>query len=248
MRKAKNQWINRQCKEIEDCFSSNRTRRAYKIVKRLTKTPTHSINAINNKDGRLQTEASAISNRWHEYCIDLYSNKHTGDDRVLQTNSSALTEPEPHILEGEVLDAINSLPNNKAPGIDNIPGELLKSAKYEVIPILTQICNKILRDKSWPKEWTQSVIIPLPKKGNLKECKNYRTISLISHPSKVMRRIILNRLQPKVEEILSEEQAGFRRHRSTTEQTFKIRVIIEKYLHHRLKIFSCFIDFKKAFD
>ena len=155
MKQAKNQWVNNQCKEIEECFSTNKTRRAYNIVKRLTKKPTKATNAINNKDGYKPK---------HEYCTELYGNKHTGDDRVLQISASAMIEPEPHILESEFLDAINSLPNNKAPGIDNIPGELLKSAKHEVIPVLTQICNKILRDRTWPREWTQSIIIPLPKK------------------------------------------------------------------------------------
>ena len=78
--------------------------------------------------------------------------------------------------------------------------------------------KKIWKQKKWPKEWTKSLVIPLPKKGNLKQCQNYRTISLISHPSKVMLRVILNRLKSKAEELLSEEQAGFRAGRSTVEQ------------------------------
>ena len=91
-------------------------------------------------------------------------------------------------------------------------------------------------------------MIPLPKKGNLKQCQNYRTISLISHPSKVMLRVILNRLKSKAEELLSEEQAGFRAGRSTVEQIFNCRVLIEKHLQHQKDLFHNFIDFKKAFD
>ena len=79
-------------------------------------------------------------------------------------------------------------------------------------------------------------------------CQNHRTISLISHPSKVMLRIILNRLKSKAEEILSEEQAGFRPERSTAEQIFNIRVLIEKHLTHQQELHHNFIDFKKAFD
>ena len=102
--------------------------------------------------------------------------------------------------------------------------------------------------KRWPKERTQSLVIPLPKKGNLRKCQNYRTISLISHASKIMLRIILNRLKSKAEELLSEEQAGFRAGRSTVEQIFNCRVLIENHLQHQQDLFHNFIDFKKAFD
>ena len=89
--------------------------------------------------------------------------------------------------------------------------------------------------------------ITLPKKGNLQLCQNYRTISLISLPSKVM--FILNRLQPQAEEIIPEEQAGFRAGRSTTEQIFNLRILGEKYLQHAsANLYHVFIDFKKAFD
>ena len=88
----------------------------------------------------------------------------------------------------------------------------------------------------------------IPKKGNLQLCQNYRTISLISHPSKVMLKIILNRLQPQAEEIIAEEQAGFRVGRSTTEQIFNLRILCEKYLQHQQNLYHVFIDFKKAFD
>ncbi|CAH1250101.1 Hypp8767 [Branchiostoma lanceolatum] len=106
--------------------------------------------------------------------------------------------------------------------------------------------TSLLRDKS--KEWTQSLVIPMPKKGNLRQCQNYRTISLISHPSKILLRVILKRLKTKAEELLAEKQAGFRPGRSTTEQIFNCRLIIEKHLQHQRDLFHNFIDFKKAFD
>ena len=105
-----------------------------------------------------------------------------------------------------------------------------------------------LGTEKWPKEWTQSLMIPLPKKGNLRQCKNHRMISLISHPSKVMLCIILNCLKSKAEELLSEEQAGFRAGWSTVEQIFNCRVLIEKHLQHQRDLFHNFIDFKKAFN
>ena len=86
-----------------------------------------------------------------------------------------------------------------------------------MIDVLTEICNRIWRTGEWPTPSTQSLMITLPKKGNLQLCQNYRTISLISHSSKVMLKVILNRPKPQAEDIIVEEQAGFRAGRSTTE-------------------------------
>ena len=105
----------------------------------------------------------------------------------------------------------------KSAGVDNIPAELVQAGGEDVITALTTICNKIWQTGEWPSLWTQSLVITLPKKGNLQQCQNYRTVSLISHPSKVMLKIILNRLKPQAEKIIAEEQAGFRAEKSITE-------------------------------
>ena len=97
---------------------------------------------------------------------------------------------------------------------------------------LLHICNKIFFKKTWPENWTKSLVITLPKKGDLKLCNNYRTLSLISHPSKVLLRVILNRPKHQASEIIAEEQAGFMSGRSTAEQIFNLRMIIEKYQEH----------------
>ena len=88
----------------------------------------------------------------------------------------------------------------------------------------------------------------LPKKGNLQQCQNYQTISFISHPGKVMLKIVLNRLTPQVEKVIAEEQAGFRAGRSTTEQIFNLQILCEKYLEHQQDLYHVFMDFKKAID
>ena len=93
-----------------------------------------------------------------------------------------------------------------------------------------------------------SLIIPIPKKGDTKKCSNYRTLSLIPHPSKILLRIILNRLIPQAEQILAEEQAGFRKSRSTIEQILNSRIIMEKHIEIEKNVYHNYIDFKKAFD
>ena len=114
-----------------------------------------------------------------------------------------------------------------------------------MIDVLTEICNRIWRTGEWPTPWTQSLIITLPKKGNLQLCQNYRTISLISHSSKVMLKVILNRLKPQAEEIIAEEQAGFRAGRSTKEQIFNLRILCGKYLSHKQNLYHSSLISKK---
>lgn len=152
------------------------------------------------------------------------------------------------ILREEVIAAVKTLKKGKSAGVDNIPTELVQAGGEPMIDILLTVCNKIWTTGVWPTPWTRSLIITLPKKGNLQQCQNYRTISLISHPSKVMLKIILNRLKPQAEEIIKEEQAGFRPGRSTTEQIFNLRILCERYLQHQQNLYHVFIDFKKAFD
>ena len=118
----------------------------------------------------------------------------------------------------------------KSVGVDNIPAELVQAGGEDVITALTTICSKIWQIGEWPTPWTQSLVITLPEKGNLQQCQNYRTISLNCHLSKVMLKIILNRLKPQAEKIIAEEQADFRVGRSTKEHIFNLRILCEKYL------------------
>ena len=89
-------------------------------------------------------------------------------------------------------------------GVNNIPAELVQAGGQDVITVLMTISNKIWQTGEWPTPWTQSLVITLPKKGNLQQCQNYQTISLISHPSKAMLKIILNRLKAQAEKIIAE--------------------------------------------
>ena len=151
------------------------------------------------------------------------------------------TEHDYPILRREVEAAVQSLKKGKSAGVDNVPAELVQAGGEEIITPLTTICNKIWQTGEWPTPWTQSLIITLPKKGNLQQCQN------LPHRSKVMLKIILNRLKPQAEKIIAEEHACFRAGRSTTEQILKLRILCEKYLQHQQDLYHAFIDFKKAF-
>ena len=117
-----------------------------------------------------------------------------------------------------------------------------------MIDMLFITCNKIWRTGERPTPWTQSLIITLPKKGTLQLCQSYRTINMISHPRKVMLRILLYKQKPQAEEVLKEEQAGFRAGWSTTEKILNLRIFCQKYLKHCQSFYHVFEDFKKAVD
>ena len=193
------------------------------------------------------TEEQDILKRWSEYCSELYNYRATEDPEELNVPPATDNDNYP-ILREEVEAAVKSLKKGKSAGADNVPAELVQAGGEAMISALLTICNKIWQTGEWPTPWTQSLVITLPKKVNLQLCQNYSTISLISHPSKVMLKILLNRLKPQAEKIIAEEQAGFRPGRSTTEQIFNLRVLCEKYLQHQQDLYHVFIDFKKAFD
>ena len=247
IKRAKEEWIEGQCQDIEDSLARNDSKKAYQLVKDLTSTKQSRSTTIEDKEGKCLTEEQEIMKRWTQYCSELYNHNVTGNPNILNVSPPSNTEKFP-ILREEVEAAVKSLKKGKSAGVDNIPAELLQAGGDPTIDMLLTICNKIWQTGEWPTPWTQSLVITLPKKGNLRQCQNYRTISLISHPSKVMLKILLNRLKPQAEKIIAEEQAGFRVGRSTTEQIFNLRIICERYLQHQQDLYHIFIDFKKAFD
>ena len=132
------------------------------------------------------------------------------------------THLEPDILQCEVKWALESITTNKASGGDGIPVELFQILKGDAMKVLHSICQHIWKTQQWSQDWKRTVFIPIPKKGNAKECSNYRTIALISHASKVMLKILQARLQQYVHRELPDVQAGFRKGRGTRDQIANI--------------------------
>ena len=147
-----------------------------------------------------------------------------------------ITHLEPDILECEVKWALESIITNKASGSDGIPVELFQILKDDTVKVLHSICQQIWKTQQWPQDWKRSVFIPIPKKGNAKECSNYRTIALISHASKVMLKILQARLQQYMNCELADVQAGFRKGRGpeiklpTSAESSQSKRVPEKHL------------------
>ena len=137
------------------------------------------------------TEAEDIKKRCQEYTEELYKKDLHDPDN----HNGVITHLEPDILVCEVKWALGSIIINKASGGDGIPVELFKTLRMMLLKHRTQICQQIWKIQQWPQDWKRSVFIPIPKKGNAKEFSNYCTITLISHASKVMLKILQARLQ-----------------------------------------------------
>ena len=164
------------------------------------------------------------------------------------SHDGVITQLEPDILEYEVKWALESITMNKASGGDGIPVELFQILKDDSVKGLQSICQQIWKTQQWPQDWKRSMFVPIPKKGNAKECSIYHTIALISHASKLIFKILQARLQQYLNRELPDVQAGFRIGRETRDQIANIHWIIEKAREFQKNIYFCFNDFVKAFD
>ena len=182
------------------------------------------MGSIKDRNSMDLTEAEDIKRRWQEYTEELYKKELHDPDN----HDDANTNLEPDILECEVKWALESITMNKASGGDGISVELFQILKDDAINVLQAICQQIWKTLQWPQDWKRSIFIPIPKKGNAKECSNCHTIALISHASKVMLKILQARLQQYVNHKLLDVQPGFRKGRGTRDQIANILWIIEK--------------------
>ena len=219
----KKAFLSDQCKEIEENNRMGKTRDLFKKIRDAKGTFHAKMGSVKDRNGTDLTEAEDIK-RWQEYTEEL-SKKDLHDP---DNHNGVITHLEPDILECEVKWALGSITTNKASGGDGIPVELFHIVKDDAVKVLHSIWQQIWKTQQWPQGWKRSVFIPIPKKGNAKECSNYCTIALISHASKVMPKIFQARLQQYMNRELPDVQAGFRKGRGTRNQIANIRWIIKK--------------------
>ena len=154
------------------------------------------MGSIKDRNGMDLTEAEDIKKRWQEYKELYKKDLHDSDN-----HDGVITPLEPDILECEVKWALGRITMNKGSGGDGIPVELFEVLKDDAVKVPHSVCQQIWKTQKWPQDWKRSVFIPIPEKGNAKECSNCCTIILISHASKAM----LNILQARLQEYLNHE-------------------------------------------
>ena len=183
-----------------------------------------------------------ILERWTEYIGDLY-NDTRNEERTGTTNNEG-----PPILEEEVISALKKMKNGKAAGPDNITKEMIDALEEFGISTVTKLLNNIYNSGSIPADMTKSIFIALPKTANANECESHRTISLMSHITKLLLRIIMMRVRNKILPEIAEEQCGFIEGKGTINAIYMLRAIIERALEVQKDLYLCFIDYTKAFD
>ena len=168
-----------------------KTRDLFKKIRDTKGTFHAKMGSIMDRNGMDLREAEDAKKRWQEYTEELYKKDLHNQDN----HDGVITHLESDILECEVKWVLGSITMNKATGGDEIPVELFQILKDDAVKVLHSICQQIWKTQQWPRDWKRSVSIPVPKKGNAKECSNYRTIVVISHASKVMLKILQASLQ-----------------------------------------------------
>lgn len=252
--KAKIEYWKEQCKDIEELERKGRIDQMYEKVRALTGgfKAKMKITAIKDNNGKLLTEETQVLNRWKEYVEELYNKDITTITATTTTIEDEKTVEKdrkgPSILMSEVEWAIKNLKTKKAQGIDEIPAEMIKALGENGRKEIWHLCNSMYEKGDWPKDFTTTIMTPIPKKNNANECRLFRTISLIPHASKIMLKILQGRLQKRAEEFLSKNQFGFRKNYGTRDAIGVMRQLIERRLEIDDDLYVCYIDFEKAFD
>ena len=198
------------------------------------------MGTIKDRNGMDLTEEKDTKKKCQEYTEELYKKDLCDPDN----HDGVITHLGPD-MECEVRWALGSITTNKTNRGDGIPVDLFQIVKDDAVKVLHSIYQQIWKTQQWPQDWKRSVFIPIPKKGNAKECSNYCTIALISHISRVMLKILLARLQQYVNRELPNVQAGFRKGRGTRDQIANICWIIKKAGEFQKSICFYFIDMPK---
>ncbi|CAG9839544.1 unnamed protein product [Diabrotica balteata] len=243
-RKKKRDSENDMLERLESHMSHGETRKFYHQINSIRKEFKPRINYCNDKEGNLLTNKEGILLRWVEHFRELLEGEPTNNIE-LEYRNEELVEP-PSIDEVKI--SIEKLRNHRSPGSDGIPAELFKHGGEQLTKVMREIVCRIWSEEQMPEEWSLGLICPLHKKGNQLECNNYRGITLLNTAYKILSNILHERLKPYTEMFLGEYQAGFRPGRSTINQIFTLRQILEKAQEFNIDMYHIFVDFKAAYD
>lgn len=253
LRNKKRAWERRELEDIEAHWTVKESRKFFQMVNSGRAVFKPRIQSCKKEDGTLLTNKPDILDRWARHFQLLLNEEVVVEDieaaDIAGENipNDLLGDIEPPDFE-EVMDAILRMKNNKAPGLDGLPAELFKYGGDEFHKALSDIVLTIWDQERVPRQWANSIICPLHKKGDQLDCTNYRGISLLSCAYKILSNVLFSRLAPYAEREIGKYQAGFRRGRSTVDQVFTLRTILERGHEYKIHTHHLFVDFKSAYD
>ena len=248
IKQDKKTYIDNMAKEAEEAARKNNMRDLYGITRKLSQGSYRINKPIKNKDGKVLTTEEDQMKRWVEYFSEILNRPAPEEEIDIPSAEEILDIDITAPSRTEIEQAISKLKKNKAPGPDGITAEEILACKEIATETLFQLFTKIWETEEMPDEWKEAHLIKIPKKGDLSECGNYRGISLLSIPSKVFSRILLNRIKTETDCKLREEQAGFRQGRSCTDHIATLRNIVEQSMEWESPLLITFVDYEKAFD
>ena len=249
LRKDKRDWINGVAREAEEAASQGQLKGVYEATRRLCNEGPRKAGMVKSIEGKLLTKEDEAKARWKEHFMEVLNRPVPEvviemEEADVVNNSINTGE----ITREEIRSALRDMKSGKAPGIDSITADLLRVDIGTTVSVLYELFNKIWKEESIPEDWSRGLIIKLPKKGDLTSCGNWRGITLMSIVAKVLERVLIKRIVAGTDAELRREQAGFRKGRSTTEQIFILRNIIEQVAEWNTSLYLCFVDYEKAFD
>ena len=240
---AKEEWINEQCREVEELERQHKIESMHRKIKEVTgRKRLARGNVIKNKEGVIVMEIEEVLKRWEEYVKDLF------DDNRGEKPRLRIPMNGPDLLNEEVISVIKSFKKGKSPGNDEVTIEMILASGEFGMRKIAELARRIYETGYIPKEMYKSIFIAIPKKPGAVECNLFRTISLMSQITKIILKVILNRIKQKLKPEISEEQYGFVKGKGTRNAIFIIRMLTERAIEMQKDVYMCFIDYEKAFD
>ena len=249
LRRDKRDRINKIAQDAEDAARQGQMKAVYDSTKKLCNDRPKRVDMVKSKDGRLLTKEADVRMRWTEHFTEVLNRPAPTVRADVQEEAPTLPEIQiGYITKEEIKATIKNMKCGKASGIDSITVDLLKVDTEATATVLEVLFKQIWDKEKVPEDWSKGLIVKLAKKGDLTDCGNWRGITLMSVPAKIMGRVIIDRIRNAVDEKLRKEQAGFRKGRNTGEQIFVLRNIIEQVVEWNSSLYVCYVDFEKAFD
>lgn len=250
-RRKKREWMEQKLQVLENYYVSKEVRNFYQEVKKSKNKENKELAYCRDKTGNLIGDTDGKLRRWREHFQELLNDSKQQLDQVALQEEGTSDISEESIEEPatqEILEVIRELKNNKSGGENGIQAEILKESGEIAQSRIVDFIRRVWREGEMPEVWRNAVLCPIPKKGDLSICDNYRGIALLDVTYKVLARVIRKRLNERLKGVIGEYQGGFREGRSTTDQIFTLNQIMKNSREQRLELCMLFIDFKQAYD
>ena len=239
---AKEDWMNRECDEIEDLRRRN-PQKMYERIKAVRGKKKWKVgNSIMKTDGTVAVEIEEVLERWKEYIAELFEDERD-EQRIVEEPLEG-----PAIMKDEIKKALRKMKMGKAAGEDGILVEMVRALGEWGEEHITQMAGCMYDTGERAKQMERSLLVTIPKKAGTLECSKHRTIAISSQISKVILRVVMERLRGKIRQEVGEEQFGFLEGKGTTNAIFVLRMLAERAVEMQKDMYVCFIDYEKAFD